>query len=109
MLNKICGIFLTEFVLCNFMKFIEHNVFYLIDFQHEDISSNEVVEIIPEPQVVKRRGRPVKAKSTNTGNEIEDQTSLILKSQKTSWVWNYFIKKHSDELGGIRAYCQFVN
>lgn len=82
----------------------------LSDSQYEDTSSDEVVEVIPE---VVRRGRPAKAKSTNTGNEIKDQTpvqpSLTSKSQaKTSWVWDYFVKR-CNEKGETRSYCQFVN
>ena len=79
----------------------------LSDSHDDTTSSDEVVEVIPESPVVKR-GRPAKAKSTNTSNEMENQTSLMTKPQtKTSWVWDYFIKKHSSETGEMRAYCKF--
>jgi hypothetical protein len=72
------------------------------DPQDED-TSDEVVEVMPESQVANKKKRSAKAKSTNTGNEITTTKSQA----KTSWVWNYFIKKRDDK-GEMRAYCQFV-
>jgi len=58
------------------------------DPQDED-TSDEVVEVIPETQVANKKKCPAKTKSTNTDNETKSQI-------KTSWVWDYFIKKHND-------------
>jgi len=60
------------------------------DFQNEDTSSDEVVEVIPELSA------------------IQPPSLTTTKSQaKASWVWNYFIKKRNDK-GEMRAHCQFV-
>src|SRR2546430_2236000 len=71
------------------------------DPQDED-TSDKVVEVMPKSQVANKKKRSAKAKSTNTGNEITTKSQA-----KTSWVWNYFVKKHDDK-GEMRAYCQFV-
>ena len=60
------------------------------DFQNEDTSSDEVVEVIPELLAI----------------QLPSLTTT--KSQaKASWVWNYFIKKRNEK-GEMRAHCQFV-
>ena len=61
------------------------------DPQDED-TSDEIIEVMFKSQVANKKKRSAKAKSTNTGNEITTKSQA-----KTSWVWDYFIKKRSEK------------